>query len=204
MAAPGGDSRIITPYMPSLFNLTLVKIAVPLFNDFGFEKLESAFAEIQHGIPARLSEGRQENFNANTAAKKLLPIPAHLRNRVLGAVASLHCGVRQWKMDHSPILNLRDGERIFYWRADGTIDRTKTAQQLVLSENIHIRERSDIASMYCLHRNVRTLWADMDASGETENLKQLITPRGIFGLDGSVKDLEFLGCKLFENTSSFL
>ncbi|GBM24552.1 hypothetical protein AVEN_217129-1 [Araneus ventricosus] len=169
MAAPA--SRIIKPFMPSFFHLALVKISVPLYNEFDIKTLERVFIDIQNGNSAKFNKGSQNNRKANRAKEKLLFIPAHLRRGVLEAVMGLHWAVYRWQSEHSSILNLKDGECIFYWRPDGTIDRIKTAEQLVLNENINIRERFDIACIYCLKESVQTLWEEMEASCETQNFE---------------------------------
>ncbi|GBN18549.1 hypothetical protein AVEN_162310-1 [Araneus ventricosus] len=125
MAVPGEDSRIINPLMPSFFHLAVVKVALPLFNDFDIKSLMSAFTDIQQKNSARFNEGCQNYLKANTAEAKLQFIPAHLRERVLNAVKGLHWAVRRWKCDHSAILTIKVEKCIFNWRSDGTINKLK-------------------------------------------------------------------------------
>ncbi|GBN49479.1 hypothetical protein AVEN_197820-1 [Araneus ventricosus] len=163
--------KIVTPLIPSLFDLALVKTAFPLFNGFDVKTLDRVFRESQNENLEKFNEGSQENREVNRVKEKLLSVPAHLRHRVLEAVMGLRYTVLLWRMDHFFILEIKRRECIFYWRYDGSIDRTKTAEQLVLNAGIDIRQRFDLACMYCLEKSVRALWAEMEASGKTENFE---------------------------------
>ncbi|GBM35602.1 hypothetical protein AVEN_121047-1 [Araneus ventricosus] len=55
--------------------------------------------------------------------------------------------------------------------SDGSIDRIQTAQQLVLNANIDIRKWFNLACMHCLQESIQILWAEMEASGRTENFE---------------------------------
>ncbi|GBM07299.1 hypothetical protein AVEN_187855-1 [Araneus ventricosus] len=145
-----------------------------------------AFTKIQHGNRTAPSEGSQENIkvNCNRAMASLLLIPGHLRKRVLEAVHAFHYEIRGWREDHTHFFNLddsdesmihpnilQDGEGIFYWRSDGSIDRIKRAQQLVMNTSMNIRKRFDLACMYCFEKSVQTLWVEMEALWTTENFE---------------------------------
>ncbi|GBM64076.1 hypothetical protein AVEN_160726-1, partial [Araneus ventricosus] len=172
MAALIDDSRIVTPHLPSLSHLSRVSVALPLLNEFGIGTLDRAFSKILLGNSTASNEGSEDHeINYNIAMEKLLLIPPRLRKSVLEAVHGMHWEIEAWRCHHSNIFKFKDREFFFHWRSEGTIDTIKMAQQLVLDQNINIRKRFQIACNYCLMKSVRTLWAEMEASGETKSFK---------------------------------
>ncbi|GBN51392.1 hypothetical protein AVEN_80233-1 [Araneus ventricosus] len=172
MAALIDDSRIVTPHLPSLSHLSRVSVALPLLNEFGIGTLDRAVSEIQLGNSTASNEGSEDHeINYNRAMGKLLLIPPRLRKSVLEAVHGMHWEIEAWRYQHSNIFKFKDHECFFHWRSEGTIDTIKMAQQLVLDQNINIRKRFQIACNYCLMKSVRTLWAEMEASGKTKCFK---------------------------------
>ncbi|GBM01006.1 hypothetical protein AVEN_55519-1 [Araneus ventricosus] len=167
---PSDDSRIITPFFPSLFHIALVKIAAPFLLEFDIETLDRVFTDIQHGISARINEGSQNDHKAKRAHEKILSIPAHLRRRLFKTITGMYCEFYRWLTEHSRIFSWKVGITV-YWRSDGTINTTKTAEHLVQNENINIRERFHLACIFCLEESVQTLWKEMEASGETKNFE---------------------------------
>ncbi|GBN89765.1 hypothetical protein AVEN_74376-1 [Araneus ventricosus] len=141
------DSKIVKPFMPSFFHIALIKVAVPLFNDFDIITLNMVFTEIQHGNSTASNDGSQENGDVNyyRAKAHLLWILGHLRKRVLEVVTGMNQEVRKWKQDHDYIFKTWVKECTFYWKPDGTIDTIKTAEKLVLNKNINIRKRFELA-----------------------------------------------------------
>ncbi|GBM84599.1 hypothetical protein AVEN_188002-1 [Araneus ventricosus] len=120
------------------------------------------------------SEDSENYPGCNSAQKKLLRIPPRLRKRVLEAIHGLKTRVALWRRDHSSIMKLDAGERIFCFRCDGTIDTVKTAQQLVLNSNIDIRKRFYLACIYCIEDGIKTLWAEIEATGKTGNIENAV------------------------------
>ncbi|GBN06465.1 hypothetical protein AVEN_177223-1 [Araneus ventricosus] len=199
MKGPANDSKIVNPFVPSLLHISLVKVALPFLTNFGIGMLDTVFTEIQSGNSTASSESSQENGKVgfskakeqsteiqhgnstasdesskengkvryNRAKESLLLMPGRLRKLVLEAVHGLSYEVRSWRMDHAFIGKKK---RTVHWRSDGTIDRIKTAQQLVLDESLSIRKRFEVACVYCLEESVRTLWTEMEASRQTENI----------------------------------
>ncbi|GBM43247.1 hypothetical protein AVEN_45090-1 [Araneus ventricosus] len=165
--------RIFTPFIPTLTHLAMVKIAIPLHNEFGIARMNEAFNRIELGNSTESEQDSEdlELIRYHRAVKYLLLIPPRLRKRVLEAVRGLEYGICQWRADYSKILQVEDGECIFYWRCDGTIDRMKTARQLVQNASIDISQRFNLACTYCLEESIKSLWAEMVASGEAVNFK---------------------------------
>ncbi|GBN77241.1 hypothetical protein AVEN_117452-1 [Araneus ventricosus] len=61
MAACGEDARIVVPFKPTLFHMSLAKLAVRLYNEFGFETVEKALAEMESGNVPECEEGSPKN-----------------------------------------------------------------------------------------------------------------------------------------------
>ncbi|GBN89807.1 hypothetical protein AVEN_67320-1 [Araneus ventricosus] len=178
MASPVDNSKIITPFIPPLSHIALIQVAVPFFNRFDFRTLKMAFAEIQNGNSKAPDEGTEENDNANydKAKESLLFIPGLLRERVMEAVASLRYAVSEWQEDHSFILGCGFIACTFFMRTDGIIDRTKTAEKLILNKNFNIKKRFHLACMYCLGDSIRSLWAELEADGRTASFENTHDP----------------------------
>ncbi|GBL73502.1 hypothetical protein AVEN_159492-1 [Araneus ventricosus] len=173
MAASEENSRIVVPFKPSLSYMCLAKIAVGLYNEFGFKILKMAFPKMIFFNLPEFKECSPENFTllCNRAKERLLLIPTSLRERIKKAVEGLQYEIGEWIQGHEKkIVSVYYyyGKCTFFWRSDGSIDRTKTAQEIVRNQNVAIRARFDIACMYCLEKSVQTLWAALEANGETD------------------------------------
>ncbi|KAF8782468.1 hypothetical protein HNY73_012750 [Argiope bruennichi] len=154
MTASGEDSRIVKPLKPSLSHMCLSKVAFLLYNEFGYKILKKRVQE------------------------KLLLIPTNLRKVVLEGVKRVQQEIRRWIVRHE-----KKDQYCYYpkctifWRSDGTIDRLKTAQEIVRNENIDITARFEIACMYSLVNSVQTLWSALEANGEADQFKKPCTDR---------------------------
>ncbi|GBM05370.1 hypothetical protein AVEN_46902-1 [Araneus ventricosus] len=144
MASSVKDFRIVTPFTPSLFLIALVNVAFPFFKDYDPKTLDMAFTEIQQNLIKEARKSRGKHYNG--ARAYLLYIPGHLRKEVLEAVHSTEYEVMEWRVHLGRFFNIDDSDiqekrkYIIYWRSDGTIDRIKTAQQLVMNASINIRK----------------------------------------------------------------
>ncbi|GBM79329.1 hypothetical protein AVEN_104869-1 [Araneus ventricosus] len=163
----------VVGFMPSLFHIATVKVALPLFRGFDIETLCLAFREIQYENSTSSNDGSRKNHGASyeRAKKHLLLIPGHLRIKILQAVKGFHYAAEIWREDHLKILKLKDLKCILHWKSNGSIDTVKTAEHLVQNEKIRTRKRFQIACKYCLEKSVKTLWKEMEASGKTENFE---------------------------------
>ncbi|GBN28321.1 hypothetical protein AVEN_270346-1 [Araneus ventricosus] len=170
MAALFGDSRIITPPSSSLLHSALLKVAFSLLSS------KTDNTDIRNENSGASIKGLEEVLDVicNRADEDLHSIPGGLRRRAFAAVHGLHYAVEKWKGDHSQFLRYKDGGHFFHWRSDGTIDSVKTAEHLVMDENINIRERFDLACLYSLEQSIQTLWTEMESSGESENFSSRV------------------------------
>ncbi|CAL1262275.1 unnamed protein product [Larinioides sclopetarius] len=168
MATPVKGSRVYTPFFPSLSHLASAKVCFPKFQKDAIETLNT---EIQRGISTSSEKGSQENAGINLLNNYLNLIPKHLRKSVWESFLGFFFDYNEWQNDHKKLYRLRTIEslRLIHWRSDGTIDRVKTAQRLVLDESLDIGKRFEVACMYCLEKSVQTLWAEMEATGKTND-----------------------------------
>ncbi|GBM85050.1 hypothetical protein AVEN_16758-1 [Araneus ventricosus] len=127
MTASADEAMVFIPILPSLSHFAAVRVAVPLFKEFGMEMWDKAFTDIQHGKPAASNEASKEDrgFNYNRAKENLLLVLRLLRKNVLDVVHGMHWAAEFWRCEHSGILKFKDGEDFFHWRSDGTIDTIK-------------------------------------------------------------------------------
>ncbi|GBO46388.1 hypothetical protein AVEN_83904-1 [Araneus ventricosus] len=111
--------------------MSLAKLAVRLYNEFGFEIVEKALAEMESGNVPECDEGSPENYPIlrSRVKENLLLIPTLLRSRVLEEVERVANEVSGWIYSHNTIERLDYAKCSLFWRCEGTIDRTKTAQK---------------------------------------------------------------------------
>ncbi|GBO36918.1 hypothetical protein AVEN_112774-1 [Araneus ventricosus] len=174
MAACGEDARIVVPFKPTLFHMSLAKLAIRLYNEFGFEIIEKTLAEMEFGNVPESDEGSPKNFPIvrSRVKENLLLIPTILRSKVLAEVERVANEVWGWIGIHNTIDGLDYAKCSLFWRSEGTIDRTKTAQEITQNQNVDITARFEIACMYCLANQVQTLWAELKANGKTEKYEE--------------------------------
>ncbi|GBN27101.1 hypothetical protein AVEN_104739-1 [Araneus ventricosus] len=176
MAAFDEDSRIVVPFKPSLSYMCFAKIAVELYNEFGIKTLNKAFPEMKSLRLREFKKCSPENFTllCNRAKERLLVIPMSLRKGILEAVERVEREIMEWIQQHERKVprHYYYGKCTFFWRSDGTINREKTAQEIVHNQNVDIGARFEIACMYCLVKSIQTLWAVLEANGETESYER--------------------------------
>ncbi|GBN07649.1 hypothetical protein AVEN_107923-1, partial [Araneus ventricosus] len=168
MAGPVEDSKIMKPVMHKLSHLATNVLGVYFCNEFDRSTLKQAFENIKSNVSFARFKNSKDPWVTNVirSQKQLLFIPEHLRNGVMEEVRGLRYAARQWQHRHG----LKDGDCVFYWRSDGTIDGMKTAEHLASNVNIDIKKRFVIACKYCVEESVKSLLAQMKTSGETKYL----------------------------------
>ncbi|XP_055929384.1 uncharacterized protein LOC129960191 [Argiope bruennichi] len=168
MEAPINDSKIVVPFVPSLSHLSFVKVAFPLYKDFDISTWQSINREITHGnLPGFIGD-RSENRQVNKAKEELLLIPAHLRLGLLQTILGLHSTFLNWLSENSCFTIIPNIYTVLYWRTDGTIDRIKTAQRLLLCKENNIEQRFDLACAYFFEESIKALWVEMKKSGKAD------------------------------------
>ncbi|GBM14343.1 hypothetical protein AVEN_55338-1 [Araneus ventricosus] len=174
MAASDEDSRIIVPFIPTLFHMSLAMVAVRFYNEFGLETLKKAFLEMESRNGPNLRSRVRPNLRSRIR-ETLLFIPPILRRRLPAAVERVESEISHWIYHHQYVDRFDHEKCTFFWKSDGTIDRIKTAQEISRNRNVDIRARFEIACMYCLANEVQVLWAAMQANRETKKYERSVT-----------------------------
>ncbi|XP_055929449.1 uncharacterized protein LOC129960225 [Argiope bruennichi] len=154
------DSKLVIPFMPSLFHFSVVKVALILSKHIDAITGFILFKEMRRLGPKKFHEANY-NSKINKAKEKLLIVPAHLRENVVQAILGMDAAVTEWHSDHEGLWRLKNIEEIFQWKSDGAIDRIKTMQQLVLKNDVDIVWKFYWACSYFLEESIQTLWAEM-------------------------------------------
>ncbi|KAF8791456.1 hypothetical protein HNY73_006315 [Argiope bruennichi] len=164
MSAPT-DSKLIIPFVPSLFHFSVVKVALKLSKHIDATTCLKLFKQMRRSDPEIFYEtDSNSNSEIDKAKEKLLIIPAHLRENVVQAILGLDAAVKEWHSDHEGAFRSKNIDETFEWKSNGAIDRIKTMQQLLLKKDVDINLRFYLACCYFLEESIKTLWAEMDVN----------------------------------------
>ncbi|GBN52141.1 hypothetical protein AVEN_1228-1 [Araneus ventricosus] len=142
-----------------------VRIVLAMYYDKDIENVLEA--EIK--LPFRhrcLERERLELWNLieMKTVEKLSFLPNLLKVRLSKCIRPIHVETCRWIRDHESLLKLSSAQcyltckSILCWKANGTIDRIKTAKKLVQDTNIDVKTRFAIACTYFLEGEVLSLW----------------------------------------------
>ncbi|GBM28331.1 hypothetical protein AVEN_229515-1 [Araneus ventricosus] len=151
--------------VPSVQHMAGVMIALAMYYDKDIENVLEA--EIK--LPFRhryLERDRLELWKLieMKTVEKLSFLPNLLNVRLSKCIRPIHEETCQWIRDHKSLLKLSSTKcyltckSILCWKANGTIDRIKTAKKLVQDTNIDVKTRFAIACTYFLEGEVLSLW----------------------------------------------
>ncbi|GFT25435.1 uncharacterized protein NPIL_519691 [Nephila pilipes] len=91
-----------------------------------------------------------------------ISLPRTFRDELFVIVRILTFEIDNWVKDHSDIIHtcseLLDS---LQWKARGKIDRKKTAETLVLNEDLRLSDRYSLSCLYCLELESFSLWNRM-------------------------------------------
>ncbi|GFS94518.1 uncharacterized protein NPIL_324251 [Nephila pilipes] len=140
----------------ALEDIIAVSIAIKLYNDY----------EIQHSL-----KGTELCLSPEEEWKTIMieNLPNHvysrpLQRKILSFVKPIHYEVEMWKEQHETFVGNNFDPRItntFQWRLDGTIDRLKTANSLIQSDILQMRQRFRLACNYWQKKSVLKIWEQM-------------------------------------------
>ncbi|GFT25387.1 uncharacterized protein NPIL_671571 [Nephila pilipes] len=146
-------------FVPSLKDIVAAKIAITLYND----------CEILHLCKeTKLYLSPEEDWKV--IIKKKLPddvYPLSLQEKIMSLMKPISYEVEKWKEQHETFTGNQVDQRItskFHWKADGTIDRLKTASSLIQSDVLQMRHRFRLACNYWQEESVLSIWEQMTAS----------------------------------------
>ncbi|GIX72141.1 hypothetical protein CEXT_545721 [Caerostris extrusa] len=132
----------------------LSRVVILIFNRTDIKKC-------LHELGCRIRRPRGHVDCIAERAKKLastLPIPASMKNALIGVLRSMATEVFDWYMKHRHLIS--DGFNVlssFHWRSDGTIEELKTAQALVRRQDADAPSRINIACRYHLTADMQRL-----------------------------------------------
>ncbi|GBM28336.1 hypothetical protein AVEN_229520-1 [Araneus ventricosus] len=161
-------------FLPSLEHFAAVRVALTIYNDDNIHLFEELVltdeAKILDPFFHLFISTRQERWTnerkmkARDKLSKLLP--KILENRILHIFQPLVEEINFWFRDHFHVIK-HIGKSHYInslcWKSEGTIDRIKTAKQLVRNESIDKRVRFVMACIYFWENDVLHLWQSMTA-----------------------------------------
>ncbi|GBL85555.1 hypothetical protein AVEN_34705-1 [Araneus ventricosus] len=164
-------------FLPSLQHLAAVRVALTVYNDDIIRFLDELYLREKYDVldphHFNLKEERWIRKCIKKTRKKLCKcLPKSLRNPVVHIIQPIVAEIHFWARDHFPIIKRiekRHYKNSLCWKSEGTIDRTKTAKQLVRNESIDKTVRFVMACIYFLENDVVHLWQSMTAD-ERQNI----------------------------------
>lgn len=143
---------------PSLEHITLVKIAITLWNQDDIRALTARF----YFRSLILSERRKEWQIVEDRVIEKIPgllLPGPLEKKVLNFIKPIGLEILKWREYHDQNFYLGiDLPNELCWTSQGTVDQKKTAEVLIKDENLDITIRYRLACIYCLEDDIRELW----------------------------------------------
>ncbi|RDD35197.1 hypothetical protein Wcon_00664 [Wolbachia endosymbiont of Cylisticus convexus] len=143
---------------PSLEHITLVKIAITLWNQDDIRALTARF----YFRSLILSERRKEWQVVEDRVIEKIPgllLPGPLEKKVLNFIKPIGLEILKWREYHDQNSYLGiDLPNELCWTSQGTVDQKKTAEVLIKDENLDITIRYRLACIYCLEDDIRELW----------------------------------------------
>ncbi|GIY04559.1 hypothetical protein CDAR_93491 [Caerostris darwini] len=172
------NPKIINTFSPpSLLQLSLLKTAIAICNH---EIIKKMFQQLKkYLIP------EEDNFLQRDAVLKsikgigrehvlVLKIPKSVQAILIAVFDRRIDEIYIWYLRHRDCLcSDFDEASSFYWTSEGTIDRLKTAQQIVQRNDANEILRFKMASVYCLETDLESIWRQAMESTKDSPLRTL-------------------------------
>ncbi|GBL85552.1 hypothetical protein AVEN_34703-1 [Araneus ventricosus] len=167
-------------FLPSLQHLAAVRVALTVYNDDIIRFLDELYLREKYDV----LDPYHFNFKEEIWIRKCIEktrkklwkcLPKSLQNSVVHIIQPIVSEIHFWARDHFHVIKhieKRHYKNSLCWKSEGTIDRTKTAEQLVRNENISKPVRFVLACIYFLENDVVLLWQSMTAR-ERNNILSL-------------------------------
>ncbi|GFS70068.1 uncharacterized protein NPIL_148271 [Nephila pilipes] len=143
--------------VPFLEHLALVKIGLKVYNDPDVQIFEKNEERYLADLPTEKWEFliQKKLSNIGSCVK--------IQKRIFGLMKPLSNEVSMWKEEHLYIEELysRENPFPFFWKENGTIDRIKTARNIIRSENFCYPSRFETACIYWMEEDIKKLWEEM-------------------------------------------
>ncbi|KAF8792636.1 hypothetical protein HNY73_004208 [Argiope bruennichi] len=145
-------------FIPSLKHMTLAKTTIAICRD---SEIRCFINELNFLWDKTAGEDKWKGL-MDKAEEKIneLPVPPQLHQCILALIKPISLEIARWKYDHLKILGDKfdfQSCRLF-WAPEGTVDRKKTAEMLILNKNICIINRFFLACCYCRQNDVEEIW----------------------------------------------
>ncbi|GFT16009.1 uncharacterized protein NPIL_378521 [Nephila pilipes] len=146
-------------FILSLEHLALIKIAVDIYNDPEIRSFENESYSIT-SMPMEKLEPLVKKKMLN------LDIFPRLQKRIIGLMRPISYEITTWLQDHHDVLEIKTLEPSieFSWQSNGTINRLKTAKNIMRSEDFSVLMRFRMACIYWSEEDARRLWKDLHPS----------------------------------------
>lgn len=148
--------------LPSLEDITLINIAVSLWNQHDIRALVKKFFSNSPGLRASDSvmRGKCREIENRVLENMLqLTMPTCFKEKISSYIQTIGLQIFIWMRYHLSYCQIDlDLPNEFSWTPHATIDKTKTAEVLISDDSIDVATRFKLACIYCLEDDIRKLW----------------------------------------------
>lgn len=153
--------------LPSLEDITLIKIAASLWNQHDIRVLLKEFfsnsSQLHSLDELGIHIGRKGKWLeiGNRVSENMLRLtmPTCFKEKISGYIQTIGLQIFIWIQYHLNYCDLDlDLPNELSWTPHGTIDKKKTAAALISNDSIDITTRFKLACIYCLEDDIRKLW----------------------------------------------
>ena len=143
---------------PSLEHIALVKTASTLWIQSDIRLLIKFNFSL---VGADQFREWQKIENRVTNRVSQLPLPEVSKEKIIAFIKPIGLEILKWMEYHCIGYIQVDLPTDFSWKAQGTIDRKKTAEMLIKNKNLDICKRYKLACVYCLENEISVLWNEI-------------------------------------------
>ncbi|GFQ86157.1 uncharacterized protein TNCT_22671 [Trichonephila clavata] len=145
----------------ALQHLAVIQTAICVTNDpivkYMEEKLETPLCLL-------MNDTLRQCIRVKTPPK----IPQLFEGELMKLLRPISLEIERWKEDHSRILDTRQNfAKYFIWKNLGIISRQATAQAIIESDHLDVKDRFALACFYCFEDAIMTLWDEISPLGKT-------------------------------------
>lgn len=145
---------------PSTEKQELVKKAIELWNQDDIRDLIKKFYFLLFDGNKQKEWQKIEDKVAEKVSQ--LVLTESLKEKILGFIKPIGLQIIKWRKYHEDFLSarkfIRNSINKIYWTPEGTIDKKKTAQELVKDEGLDVVQLYKLACIYCLEDEIKELW----------------------------------------------
>ncbi|GFY57920.1 uncharacterized protein TNIN_69931 [Trichonephila inaurata madagascariensis] len=162
----------------TLTQLAVVKVATSLYEAPEFLDVQKKYNSHLYDLPVRKWEHLvKEKLPPSSCSTAVL-------NKIIAVLRPISYEAWNWVMDHRTILSWEDRKKFdipFSWKLDGTIDRIKTADRIIQSQDFMTEIRLTMACQYWHWYEIEDIWISLSANEQCifleEYMKESMTER---------------------------